>query len=404
MKETIKTTEKLSGSGNTDPKKEAMGHCPVEKKCGGCSMLYMPYNKQLVEKQRKVEALLSGICKVEPILGMKDPLYYRNKVNAAFTYTKDRKVISGIYQEGTHRVVSVEKCRIEDETADAIIQTIRGLLPSFRIKTYDEDTGYGLLRHVHIRVGKTTGQIMVVLVLASPILPSKNNFVKALRKAHPQITTVVLNVNDKKTNMVLGDRNITLYGPGFIEDKLGELTFRISPGSFYQVNAVQTERLYATAINFAALTGKETILDAYCGIGTIGLFAASKAARVIGVELNGAAVADARINAKRNKIQNAEFFVGDAGDFCRKLAAETVKPDVVFMDPPRSGSTEPFMKSLLTMGPKKIIYISCNPETLARDLKFLTGSGKYKVNRCLPVDMFPATEHVETVCLLSRKV
>ena len=183
-------------------------------------------------------------------------------------------------------MVPVESCLIEDETADAVIQTIRGLLPSFRIKTYDEDTGYGLLRHVQVRVGKKSGQIMVVLVLASPILPSKNNFVKALLKAHPQITTIILNVNDKKTTMVLGERNITLYGPGYIEDQLGDLTFRISPGSFYQVNSAQTERLYATAIEFAGLTGKEIVMDAYCGIGTIALFAASKAARVIGVELS----------------------------------------------------------------------------------------------------------------------
>ncbi|MBO7514531.1 MAG: class I SAM-dependent RNA methyltransferase, partial [Lachnospiraceae bacterium] len=196
-------------------------NCPVERKCGGCSLLYMPYAKQLARKQEMVEDLISDFCKVEPILGMKDPFHYRNKVNAAFAYTKDRKIVSGIYQEGTHRVVPVDSCLIEDETADAVIRTIRGLLPSFRIKTYDEDSGYGLLRHVQVRVGKKSGQIMVVLVLASPILPSKNNFVKALLKAHPQITTVILNVNDKKTTMVLGERNITLYGPGYIEDQLG---------------------------------------------------------------------------------------------------------------------------------------------------------------------------------------
>ncbi len=376
--------------------------CPVERKCGGCSLLYMPYAKQLAKKQRMVEDLILDFCPVEPILGMKDPYHYRNKVNATFAYTRDRKIVSGIYQEGTHRVVPVESCLIEDETADAVIRTIRDMLPSFRIKTYDEDTGYGLLRHVQVRVGKKSGQIMVVLVLASPILPSKNNFVKALLKAHPQITTIILNVNDKKTTMVLGERNITLYGPGYIEDQLGDLTFRISPGSFYQVNSAQTERLYATAIEFAGLTGKEIVMDAYCGIGTIGLFAASKAARVIGVELNAAAVADARINAKRNKIQNADFFAGDAGDFCRKMIGTVSVPDVVFMDPPRSGSTEAFMKSVITMEPKSIVYISCNPETLARDLEYMTKRGKYKVVRCKPVDMFPATEHVEVVSLLQK--
>ena len=243
---------------------------------------------------------------------------------------------------------------------------------------------------------------MVVLVTGSPIFPSKNNFVKALRKAHPEITTVVLNVNDRQTSMVLGDREKPIFGPGFIKDRLCGCMFRISPKSFYQVNPVQTEILYQTAIDYASLTGKETVIDAYCGIGTIGLIAAKKAGKVIGVELNKDAVKDARINAKENKITNAAFYQGDAGRFMVEMAAKGEKADVVFMDPPRAGSDERFLSSVVKLSPKKVIYISCNPETLARDLKYLT-KHYYKVEKIQPVDMFPFCDHCETVCSLSRK-
>ncbi|MGN0355101.1 MAG: 23S rRNA (uracil(1939)-C(5))-methyltransferase RlmD, partial [Muricoprocola sp.] len=265
------------------------------------------------------------------------------------------------------------------------------------------DTGYGLLRHVLIRRGFTSGQIMVVLVLRSPIFPSKNNFVKALRKEHPEISTVVINVNDKNTSMVLGTRDIVLYGKGYIEDTLCGCRFRISPQSFYQVNSVQTEVLYTKAMEYAGLTGKETVIDAYCGIGTIGLIAAKKAKEVIGIELNPQAVKDARLNAKCNQIKNARFYEGDAGDFMIKMSEGTKdspkqKVDVVFMDPPRSGSTEAFLSSVVTLSPKKIVYVSCGPDTLARDLEYLTRHG-YKVSKIQPVDMFGFTEHVENVVL-----
>ena len=243
---------------------------------------------------------------------------------------------------------------------------------------------------------------MVVLVLASPILPSKNNFVKALRKKHPNITTVVLNVNDKKTSMVLGDRNITLYGKGFIEDKLCGCTFRISPGSFYQVNPVQTELLYEKAIHEAHLTGKERIIDAYCGTGTIGIIAAKNAGEVIGVELNRDAIHDAVINAKRNDIRNIRFYNDDAGKFMVEMAQKGEKADVVIMDPPRTGSDEAFLSSVVKLAPERVVYVSCGPETLARDLKYLTKHG-YTVKRATPYDCFPYTEHIETVVLLSHK-
>ena len=376
--------------------------CNISKKCGGCQFQGIPYKEQLKKKQKKEQSLLGAYGKVCSIIGMENPYYYRNKVHAVFDSDRKGNIISCIYEEGTHRVVPVENCLIEDEKSQEIIRTIRGMLKSFKIRTYDEDTGYGLLRHVLIRRGFSTGEIMVVLVTGSPIFPSKNNFVKALRKAHPEITTVVLNVNDRQTSMVLGDREKPIFGPGFIKDRLCGCMFRISPKSFYQVNPVQTEILYQTAIDYASLTGKEAVIDAYCGIGTIGLIAAKKAGKVIGVELNKDAVKDARINAKENKITNAAFFQGDAGRFMVEMAAKGEKADVVFMDPPRAGSDERFLSSVVKLSPKKVIYISCNPETLARDLKYLT-KHHYKVEKIQPVDMFPFCDHCETVCSLSRK-
>ena len=375
--------------------------CKVAKKCGGCQYQGISYEKQLQDKQKAVRQLMQPFCKTAEITGMKDPYHYRNKVHAVFARKKDGTIISGVYEEGTHRVVPVEACQIEDEKADAIINDIRGLLKSFKIKTYNEDTGYGLLRHVLIRRGFTTGEIMVVLVLGSPVMPSKNNFVKALRKLHPEITTVVLNVNDKRTSMVLGDRETTIYGKGYIEDTLCGLTFRISSRSFYQINPVQTEKLYGKAMELAGLTGKERVIDAYCGIGTIGMVAAKSAKEVIGVELNPDAVRDAVKNAKRNQMKNIRFYQDDAGRFMEKMAAKGEKADVVFMDPPRSGSTEQFMKSAVTLAPQKIVYISCDPQTQARDLKYLTKHG-YKAMGAYPYDMFPFTKHAENIVLLVK--
>lgn len=402
-------------SGNTKEKQDV---CLYAKKCGGCDYQGMSYEEQLKEKQAYVRKNIGNYCKVLPIIGMESPYHYRNKVHAVFDIVRGGKkgtnkgtrsrnsgaaagtIISGVYKAGTHDVVNIEACRIEDAKADAIIRDIRGLLRSFKIKTYDEDTGYGLLRHVLIRRGFKSGEIMVVLVLGSPILPSKNNFVKALRQLHPEITTVVVNVNDKKTSMILGDKETTIYGKGYIEDTLCDCVFRISPKSFYQINPVQTEILYSKAVEYAALTGKETIIDAYCGIGTIGIIAASKAKEVISVELNQDAVRDAIINAKRNNVKNVKFYNADAGEFMIDMAAQHKSADVVFMDPPRTGSDEAFLSSVVKLSPKKIVYVSCNPETLSKDLKYLTKHG-YQALECQPVDMFPWTKHVETVCLLT---
>lgn len=381
---------------------EKVTKCSVSKKCGSCQYQGVPYKEQLAAKQKRMKKLLGKFANVKPIIGMDDPFYYRNKVHAVFDRDKKGNIICGTYEAKTHKVVPIEECMIEDRISQEIIRTIRDMLKSFRIKTYDEDTGYGLLRHVLVRRGFSTDEIMVVLVIGSPIFPSKNNFVKALRKKYPQITTVVLNVNDKKTSMVLGERDIVIYGKGYIRDTLCGCTFRISPQSFYQVNPVQTEILYKTAIEYAGLGRKETVIDAYCGIGTIGLVAAKRAKNVIGVELNPDAVRDARINAKENKITNAHFYQGDAGEFMENMAENGEHADVVFMDPPRTGSDKKFMTSVIKLNPSRIVYISCGPETLARDLEYLTKHG-YDVRKIQPVDMFSFTDHCENICLLTKK-
>lgn len=379
-----------------------MKQCPVFKKCGGCQYLNLTYEEQLEKKKKELQRLLKGICPIHEVIGMENPWHYRNKVHAVFSHDRKGNPISGVYQENSHIVLPVESCLIEDEKADEIIGTIRGMLKSFKIRTYDEDTGYGLLRHVLVKRGFATGEIMVVLVTASPVFPSRNNFVKALRQKHPEITTVIQNINGRDTSMVLGDREQVLYGKGYIEDVLCGCRFRISARSFYQVNPVQTEVLYSKAMEYAGLTGKETVVDAYCGIGTIGIVASRKAKQVIGVELNPDAVRDAVRNARANKIDNIRFYQGDAGDFLQKMAANGEKADVVFMDPPRSGSTERFMAAAAAMGPKRIVYVSCGPDTLARDLKYLRKKG-YRVEKGVGVDLFPWTGHCETVVLLTRK-
>ena len=376
--------------------------CPYAKKCGGCDYQGISYEEQLAKKQAHMKKLMKSFGKVNPIVGMDDPCHYRHKVQAAFDCTRRGQIVAGVYEKKSHDVVDIDSCLIENEEADAIIRDIKGMLRSFRIKTYDEDTGYGLLRHVLVRKGYHSGQIMVVLVLASPILPSKNNFVKALRKKHPDISTVVINVNDRRTSMVLGERNITVYGKGYIEDELCGCRFRISPTSFYQVNPEQTELLYQKAIECADLTGKETVIDAYCGTGTIGLIASRSAAKVIGVELNRDAISDAITNAKRNDIHNVRFYHEDAGKFMVDMAARGEKADVVIMDPPRTGSDEAFLSSVVRLAPKRVVYVSCGPESLAGDLKYLTKHG-YRMAECTPYDLFPFTRHVECVTLLQRK-
>ncbi len=383
--------------------RQAEAPCPLYKKCGGCQLQNLTYEEQLRWKGRRIIGLMGKFGRVEPVIGMENPLHYRNKVQAAFGLDRKKRVISGVYQSSSHRIVPVDRCMIEDQAADAIIVTVRKLLTVFKLMPYNADTGRGFLRHVLVRRGFASGQVMVVLVTGSPVFPSKNHFVGALLKKHPEITTVLQNINPGRTSLVLGTQEKTLFGPGYIEDELCGCVFRISAQSFYQVNPVQTRALYEKAMEYASLTGRETVVDAYCGTGTIGLIAAKRGAKqVVGVEVNHEAVRDAISNAKRNHIKNARFYCADAGEWMREMAAAGEQADVVFMDPPRAGSDEAFLSSLLTLAPERVVYISCNPETLARDVLFLTKRG-YRVKKIQPVDMFPFTNHIETVVSLARK-
>ena len=384
---------------------EEAGHtpCPVYRKCGGCQLQNLSYPRQLAWKQDRCQKLLGKFGKVSPILGMDRPYHYRNKVQAAFGFDKRRgRIISGVYQSSTHRIVPIDSCQTEDETADRIIVSVRGLLKDFKLTAYDETTGRGFLRHVLVKRGFSTGEVMVVLVTGTPVFTAKKHFVAALLRLHPEITTILQNVNDRRTSMVLGDREKVLYGPGTITDLLCGCKFRISAKSFYQINPTQTEVLYNTAMDFAGLTGKEKVLDAYCGIGTIGLVAAKRGAgQVLGVEVNPDAVKDAIQNAKENGMKNAWFTCGDAGEFLEEAALQGERWDVVFMDPPRAGASKEFLTALCACGPKRVVYISCDPETLSRDLGILQAN-HYQIEKIQPVDMFPHTQHIETVVLLSK--
>lgn len=386
--------ERLKGRGQA-------GGCPVAKKCGGCQLQNLAYAQQMALKQRTVQGLLGQYGKVLPIIGMQNPFHYRNKTQAAFIRTQDRRIMSGVYQSSTQTVVAVDDCHLQDKLSNRIVMTIRALAKDFKYEPYNSYRESGFLRHVLVKRAFATGQVMVVMVVASPIFPAKRNFVKALLQKHPEIETIIVNVNRDGENLTLGDRDQVLYGNGYIEDLLCGCRFRISARSFYQINPVQTEVLYQKAIALAGLDGSQTVLDAYCGTGTIGLIASKASKRVIGVENNDDAVRDAIANCKLNQIENAQFYHGDAGAFLDDLVAHDQSLDVVMMDPPRAGSDRVFLESLLRANPRTVVYISCNPTTLARDLKTL--SKQYTVKTIQPVDLFPHTNHVETVCLLSRK-
>lgn len=376
--------------------------CPIAKKCSGCQLSNLRYPEQLAWKESRVRHLIGRYCRVRPILGMDEPYHYRNKVQAAFGTDRGGRIISGVYQSASRRIAATNLCLLEDRTADSIIVTVRRLMPKYRMTAYDMRTGTGFLRHVLVRRGFQSGEVMVVLVGASPVFPMQKPFTAELTRLHPEIATVVFNICDKPLPLTLGARDKVLYGRGHIEETLCGRVFRVSPRSFFQVNPAQTEVLYGTAMELAGLTGTETVLDAYCGVGTIGLVAADRAARVLGVELDRDAVRDAIANAKRNGIRNCWFTAADAGEYMAGMAKAGERPDVVFMDPPRAGSDERFLRSLIRLAPPRVVYISCEPETLRRDLDILTAGG-YRAELAQPVDMFPHTNHIEVAVGLTRK-
>ena len=375
------------------------------KKCGGCPMLGLDYAEQLKQKEAAVRKLVGKYGPVAPIRGAENPCHYRNKVISTFAAGPGGKLVSGIYAAGTHKVLPVESCLLQDEVLDTVMQAVRAAASACRYQPYNEDKGTGLLRHCLLRRGVVSGQVMVVLVTAQPVLPGAKNFVRALlaeaEKRHVPVTTVVQNYNPRRTSVVLGEEEKVLYGKGFILDTLCGKTYALSPRSFYQINHDQTEVLYGLAVEAARLTGKEVVLDAYCGIGTIGLTASGRAKQVVGVELNRDAVRDAIGNARHNDVKNARFFAADATQWITEAAAAGQRADVIFMDPPREGSTPQFIESVARMAPKRVVYVSCNPETMARDLALLTAKG-YRAEGFTPVDLFPQTAHCETVVLLSK--
>ena len=375
--------------------------CAYYKKCGGCQLRNLTYSAQLKHKQIECIKLLGAFGHVDEIIGMEDPARYRRKAQAAFARVRGN-IVAGIYKSSRHVVVPVESCPIQHPDCDTVIKAAVKIARGLDISVFDENRLKGGLRHIQVRAGFATGQIMAVVVTGERRVEKLDEFTKRLVAAVPRITTVVQNINGKYTAMVTGEENITLFGAGYIEDELLGLRFRISPGAFYQVNPAQTQILYSLALDAMSLSGGETVFDSYCGTGTIGLLAASRGAgRVIGVESSESAVADARVNAGMNNVENARFVCADAGEYARKLAVNGEKIDILVMDPPRTGSDPRFLQSAAALAPKRIVYVSCNPRTLARDLRFLTRQG-YKARKITPVDMFPYTEHVETVVLMSR--
>lgn len=375
--------------------------CPYYEICGGCQLQHLSNASQNTYKQNLAEDLLSKFGKVEDIIAMEYPYEYRNKIQYSFGYGEDKKIIAGMYAKNTHKIIDIEKCIVQDPIADEIILSIKRIMKKYKMEPYNEDTGEGFLRHVLIRTGFTTGQVMVVLVTSHHEFKGKQNFVKILRKKHPEITTMVQNINNRKTSMILGERESNMYGRGFIEDIICGKKFRISSKSFYQINPQQAAVLYSKAIEMADFKGDEKIIDAYSGIGTISLIVSEKVKEVIGVEINNDGVRDAIRNAQNNNIENVYFHRADAGEFMVDLASKGETIDAVIMNPPRAGSDEAFLSSTCILDPEKIIYISCNPETLARDLEYLEKKG-YKVRKIQPVDMFPQTNHVEVVTLLVK--
>ena len=374
--------------------------CPYFPRCGGCTYRHIRYEEELRLKKQRVQDNLSRIggsdVTVEEILGAQDTLRYRNK--AQYPVSKDGAV--GFYRARTHEVIECEHCLLVIPEADAAAEALREYMQSCRVAGYDEKTGRGLVRHLYIR-SNAAGESLICVLVNGDKLPKEDRLVTLLRDACPKCTGIVLGTNTKKGNVILGDRYRTLWGSDRLEDTLCGKTFRLSVPSFYQVNRVQAERLYAKAIEFAGLTGQETVLDLYCGAGTITLALSDHAKKVLGAEIVPEAIDDARENAARNGVKNAEFFCGDASDVAKKLARENLRPDVITVDPPRKGLAADVVESIAEMQPGRVVYVSCDSATMARDVKRLADLG-YTAQRACAVDMFPRADHVETVCLLSK--
>lgn len=377
--------------------------CPIFYKCGGCQIQHMDYSAQLAYKQKQVKDVMDRVAKlpnvpVRPVIGMDDPWRYRNKSQVPVAFQQG-DLVAGFYAKRSHSIVDMDQCIIQHKENDIVVQTVKQLAKELRIPAYEEQSHQGVLRHIVARYGKTTGQVMVVLVTKEKKLPHKEAFISGIRKHVPGVVSIVQNINNKRTNVIFGQQTEVLWGKHYLYDEINGIQFAISARSFYQVNPEQTNRLYSKALEYADLTGNETVIDAYCGIGTISLFLAKKARHVYGVEIVPEAIKDAKRNAKLNQITNATFAVGQAEEVIPRWYDQGIDADVIVVDPPRKGCDEALLRTMIEMKPKRIVYVSCNPGTLARDLRILEDGG-YKTEEVTPVDMFPQTTHVEAVARL----
>lgn len=379
--------------------------CKSYYKCGSCHLLHASYPYQLEIKKKLIEDLIKSSrvkhIKVHDCVGMDNPYEYRNKIIISFGKHK-KEMVAGFYEEFSHRIIPISECLMHETYINTLIEDLKKIIKKCRIEPYEEDFDRGYLRHILIRRGVETNETMLVLVVRDKVFKAKSQFIKEIKEKHPEINTVVLNVNKRRTSVVLGDEEYILYGKGYIEDILCGYKFKISSKSFYQINHEQCEKLYTKALDLLALKKNEVVMDAYCGVGTIGCIAAKNAKQVYGVEINKSAVKDAIINAKVNGIDNIRFVCEDAGKYMVQLANSRMKIDAVIMDPARDGSDEKFLSSLVKLNPKRVVYISCNPKTQIRDLEYLNKCG-YKVKDMFIYDLFPNTFHVESVCLIVKK-
>ncbi|WP_307396082.1 23S rRNA (uracil(1939)-C(5))-methyltransferase RlmD [Bacillus horti] len=382
--------------------------CPIYAQCGGCQLQHLGYEEQLRQKEQQVRSQLTKIggidleqVKVHPTLGMSEPWRYRNKAQVPIG-ENEGGLIGGFYRQGTHDIIDMQECLIQHEANDEVIQKTKDIAQELGIRAYDEQKHSGLLRHVVVKYGFYTQELMIVLITKEETIPHKEMFIEKLRESFPNLKSIIRNVNKAKTNVIFGEQTKVLWGEEYIYDQIGDIRFAISARSFYQVNPQQTKVLYDKALEYAQLQGHETVIDAYCGIGTISLFLAQKAKKVLGVEVVPEAIADAKRNARLNHIENAEFAVGEAEKVIPWWKAQGITADVIVVDPPRKGCDEALLETIIQMKPERVVYVSCNPSTLARDLKFLEDGG-FKTVEVQPVDMFPHTSHVECVVLLQRQ-
>ena len=380
--------------------------CPIYKECGGCQLQHLSYEGQLEVKRQQVQAALSRIGHLDiealPTMGCAKPWQYRNKMQFPAAIDAEGRLEIGCYAQSTHSVINTPTCLIQKEANNQVLAAVRAWMEKYNVSAYNEKTGKGIVRHVMSRVGVHSGEIMAVLVVSLYDLPYRQELCAMLKEAVPNLVSIIQNINKKPTNIIMGLKNRVLYGKTTIKDSLGALSFNISALSFFQVNSEQAELLYDKALEYAALTGKETVVDVYCGTGTISLYMARQAKRVYGIEIVAPAIEDAKINAKENNLLNSEFICGDAAVELPKLLNSGVQPNVIMVDPPRAGCEEKVLAAMVGVAPERIVYVSCNPASLARDLAFLEANG-YKVQAVQPVDMFPQTSHVETVALLLKR-